>query len=74
MSKEKKAINGLSLDELKTRSSELEVQLFKLRIQKATGQMANTALIRLARKELARLKTFQTQKSEKTRHQEVKGK
>jgi len=71
MSKEKKATNSLSLEELKAKTGELETQLFKLRMQKATGQLANTAQIKMARKELARIKTFQTQK---TRHQEVKGK
>ncbi|MBI3558041.1 MAG: 50S ribosomal protein L29 [Deltaproteobacteria bacterium] len=62
MSKENKLTNSLSLEELKTKGSELEGQLFKLRMQKATGQLANTSLVSAARKELARVKTFQTQK------------
>jgi large subunit ribosomal protein L29 len=63
MSKETKATSSLSLEELKTKSGELTEQLFKLRMQKATGQLADTSLLRKARKELARIKTFQTQKS-----------
>ena len=63
MAKEKKTVNSLSLEELKTKVSELQSSLFKLQMQKATGQLANTALIRLTRKELARVKTFQSQKS-----------
>ena len=62
MSKENKLTNSLSLEELHTKGSELEGQLFKLRMQKATGQLANTSLVSAARKELARVKTFQTQK------------
>lgn len=63
MSKEKKTANSLSLEELRTKAGEIEAQLFKLRMQKATGQLANTSLIRMARKELARVKTFQAQKA-----------
>ncbi|MBI3542509.1 MAG: 50S ribosomal protein L29 [Deltaproteobacteria bacterium] len=75
MSKETKVTNSLSLEELKTKGVELEAQLFKLRMQQTTGQLANTSLIRLARKELARIKTFQTQKLQKTSsRKEVKGK
>lgn len=64
MSKKSKAHNSLSQDELKTKAVELEGQLFKLRMQKATGQLANTALIKITRKELTRIKTFQSQKSQ----------
>lgn len=74
MSKEKKALSSLSLEELKTKSTELEGQLFKLRMQKATGQLANTSLIRFARKDMARIRTFQTQKAQKAVQKAVKGK
>jgi large subunit ribosomal protein L29 len=62
MSKQAKLISGMSTDELKAKAVELQEQLFKLRMQKATGQLANTSLIGIARKDLARVKTFQTQK------------
>lgn len=74
MAKETTKVTGsLSSEELKTRGAELEAQLFKLRMQKATGQLANTALVRLARKDLARVKTFQTQKAAKKAGSKVKG-
>jgi large subunit ribosomal protein L29 len=63
MSKETKATKSLSLEELKTKDTDLNAQLFKLRMQKATGQLANTSQIRMVRKELARVKTFLTQKN-----------
>lgn len=62
MSKQSKEIHSLSPEELKAKANELEGQLFKLRMQKMTGQLANTTLVRMARKDLARVKTFQTQK------------
>ena len=65
MSKETKAVSSLSLEELKTKETDLQAQLFKLKMQKTTGQLANTALIRLTRKELARVKTYQTAKAAK---------
>ena len=65
MSKETKAIKSLSLEELKVKGTELVGQLFKLRMQKTTGQLANTSQIRMARKELARVKTFLGQKAAK---------
>ena len=75
MSKEKKTLNSLSLEELKTKTVELESQLFKLRMQKTTGQLTNSSLLKIARKELARVKTFQTQKSSSAAsHSLAKGK
>ena len=76
MSKQsKKTVNSLSLEELKTKTVELESQLFKLRMQKTTGQLTNSSLLKSARKELARVKTFQTQKgSSTTSHSLAKGK
>lgn len=74
MSKEKKALSSLSLEELKTKQLELELQMFKLRMQKATGQLGNSALIRTTRKELARVKTFNTQKQRAFGQEQARGK
>lgn len=75
MSKQNKTpMNSLSLDELNTKAGELENQLFKLRMQKATGQLGNTSELRMARKELARVKTFQTSKQRASAKEAVKGK
>ncbi len=62
MGKTLKTANNLSKDELLLKINELESQLFKLRIQKGTGQLANTALIKQTLHELARVRTFMTQK------------
>jgi large subunit ribosomal protein L29 len=75
MPKETKQAKSLSLEELSAKERELEGQLFKLRMQKATGQLGDLASIRIARKELARVKTFQTQKAGKSKAAvSVKGK
>ena len=52
-----------SLEELKAKESELQANLFKLNLQKVTGQLANTSLLKVNRKDLARVKTFMTEKS-----------
>ena len=58
MSKEKKNLHNQSLDELNASASQLAEHLFKLKMQHATGQLANTASLKLTRKELARIKTI----------------
>lgn len=44
-------------DELLNKAEELRKSLFNLKIQKATGQLNNTALLRQTRKDLARVLT-----------------
>mgnify|MGYP001143205582 CR=1 FL=1 len=56
-SKLKKEINGLNAKELSSRVRDIEEHMFQLRMQSKTGQLASTAMIKLARKELARVKT-----------------
>ena len=46
-----------SIEELRNTEQELKEQLFKLRFQKATGQVENPVKIRLVRKDIARLMT-----------------
>jgi large subunit ribosomal protein L29 len=58
----KERFQDMSPEELNAKTSEFVEQLFKLRMQKATGQLGNTTLIRFARKDLARVKTVQTQR------------
>jgi len=43
--------------ELETRAMELRKEQFNLRFQKATGQLANTAIVRKVKKELAKILT-----------------
>jgi large subunit ribosomal protein L29 len=44
-------------DELRTKQGELNEQLFRMRLQKATAQLDRPDKIREVRKDLARLKT-----------------
>ncbi len=59
-------LHSQSLDELKASAAQLQEQLFKMKMQHSTGQLANTASIGIARKELARIKTIETLKTMKT--------
>ncbi|MEK6577940.1 MAG: 50S ribosomal protein L29 [Bdellovibrionota bacterium] len=56
-----KEIKNLSKDELTTKIRETEAQLFKARIDRATGQLKNTASIWRMRKDVARMKMLETQ-------------
>ena len=44
-------------DELKAKQKELSEQLFKLRFQKAIGQLDNALKLRATRRDIARVKT-----------------
>ncbi len=55
-----KALKNLSATELVTKARELEETLFKTRMKKVTGQLADSAMVWRLRKELARVKTLQT--------------
>ncbi|MEW6337510.1 MAG: 50S ribosomal protein L29 [Acidobacteriota bacterium] len=47
-----------SIEELRRTEGELREQLFKLRFQKATGQIENPVKIRMVRKDIARVQTI----------------
>ena len=51
-----------SVDELSSRERELHEQLYKLRFQRATGQLENTSRVREVRRDIARAKTIASQK------------
>ncbi len=53
-----KQLRDQSIEELRRTEAELSEQLFKLRFQKATGQMENPGKIRQVRRDLARVKTI----------------
>lgn len=57
-------LRGLPVDELKTRVTELEEQVFRLRIQRAIGQSEAGHKMRPLRRKLARVKTVLREKSE----------
>jgi large subunit ribosomal protein L29 len=55
-------LRDLGADELQSKEKELTDQLFRLRMQKAMGQLDAPIKVRTARRDLARVKTFLRQK------------
>ena len=51
-----------TVEELKIELDSLQLQQFKLRMAKATGQLAKTHQVGLVRKDIARIKTVLTEK------------
>ena len=49
-------------DQLQDEVLKLKKEQFNLRFQRATGQLENTGRVDVIRKEIARIKTLQTQK------------
>lgn len=52
----------MGIDDLREEERALDEQLFKLRVQLATGQLEDSSKIRQIRKDLARVKTVLTVK------------
>ncbi len=50
-------IRALSADQIKDQIISLKKEQFNLRFQQATGQLENTARVRVVRHDIARLKT-----------------
>jgi large subunit ribosomal protein L29 len=57
-------LRDLSLDELKAKAKELDDQGFRLRLQKAMGQLESPIKVRSTRRDLARIKTIIRQKEQ----------
>ena len=55
-------VREMGVDELHAREKELDVQLFRLRIQKSMGQLEAPAKVRDLRRDLARIKTILREK------------
>jgi large subunit ribosomal protein L29 len=53
---------SLSLDQLDDQLAKLKKEQFNLRFQRASGQLENTARIRLIRRDIARVKTVASAK------------
>ena len=58
-------LRGLSVEDLKQRASDLDEQVFRLRIQKSMGQMESANKLRPLRRERARVKTVLREKGGK---------
>jgi large subunit ribosomal protein L29 len=55
-------LKDLSLDELTAKSNELRGEFFNAKVKKATGQLENTAKLRLLRRDIARVETVLREK------------
>jgi large subunit ribosomal protein L29 len=56
-------IRAMTNDQVKDEILKLKKEQFNLRFQRATGQIENTARIRQIRRDIARLKTVQSQQA-----------
>ena len=56
-------LREIDADGLRTKVSELEDEVFRLRIRKSMGQLEKPTIIRDARKNLARVKTVLREKA-----------
>jgi len=56
-------VRGLTPDQLQDNLLQLKKEQFNLRFQSATGQMEKTHRVNQIRKDIARIKTVQRQKS-----------
>jgi large subunit ribosomal protein L29 len=53
---------AMTVDQLDDEALRLKKEQFNLRFQRATGQLENTARVRLIRRDIARMKTIAAQK------------
>ncbi len=58
-----KELNDKTPDQLREQLEALKKEAFNLRFQQATGQIENTARMRLVRRDVARVKTILNQKA-----------
>ena len=59
-------VRELTVDDLRARVKDLDDQLFRLRIQKAMGQLEAPTKVREVRRDLARMKTILREKTSNT--------
>ena len=57
-------LRDLTVDELRAKVKELDDQGFRMRLQKAMGQLDSPIKVRTARRDLARIKTIIRQKEQ----------
>jgi large subunit ribosomal protein L29 len=55
-------LRAMTVDQLDDEVLKLKKERFNLRFQRATGQLENTARVRQARRDIARIKTIAAQK------------
>ena len=57
-------LRDLTVEDLRAKAKELDDQSFRLRLQKAMGQLESPIKVRTTRRELARIKTIIRQKEQ----------
>jgi len=57
--KEREALAGLDAADLLAKEKQLKEAAWKLRLQKATGQLEDPSRLRTTRRDIARVKTFE---------------
>ncbi|MFQ5471340.1 MAG: 50S ribosomal protein L29 [Dehalococcoidia bacterium] len=60
-------LRDLSLEEFIAKSAELRSEFFSARVKKATGQLENTAKLKMLRRDIARVETLIREKRGATR-------
>ena len=55
-------VRGMTPDQLDEQLAKLKKEQFNLRFQRASGQLENTARVRVVRRDIARIKTIAAQK------------
>lgn len=63
--KDLEQLRGEAPDALQAKEKELRDALWKLRLQKTTGQLENPSRLRAVRRDIARVKTFARANGEK---------
>jgi large subunit ribosomal protein L29 len=56
-------LRDLSVEDLRARERQLDEEVFRLRIQKATASLEQTSKVKAARRDLARVKTILREKA-----------
>ncbi|MBP8626404.1 MAG: 50S ribosomal protein L29 [Syntrophorhabdales bacterium] len=60
-----KEIKELTVEELMKKKKDIKEEIFNLRFQHSTGQLENTARMRLLKRDIARIETVLRQKESK---------
>jgi large subunit ribosomal protein L29 len=60
-------LRGMTDEELDRKMAETRQELFQLRFQTATGALENSARVRLAKREIARILTIKNERERTTR-------
>ncbi len=61
-------LRELHTDELKEKLSEMEEELFNLHFQAKIGQLSNPVLIRMVKRDIARIKTILNEQKSNTKN------